>query len=358
MSAVTPSPPDYPNAQLRWDFFCVATVLVVWVFILSVKIGAGLIAGLAIFSLTRYTRRVVTKSCDRYIQKVSNPAIHWLLARLPLAITTLIVAALAVLIGLGFTNAVKFVAQTLIEQGPKLIDEAIYNLGQVTQSLPDSIREKVPGNPEDFFRLIRNSFGDGIGYIRNFGGASFFIFLQLVFAFILGVSAGLMRARENSGPLSRSWTGVLEQYVRCFTLLMGAQVYVSIWNTFCTAMFVYFILPFFDVILPFRELLLMFTAIASLIPAAGNIMANTLILVLTIRHGPFVAAGSVTYLFVIHKLEYFVNGYIIGRNVRASVPEMLIAIIFGEVAFGLPGLITAPVTYAFLKLHWQRWGWV
>ena len=65
---------------------------------------------------------------------------------------------------------------------------------------------------------------------------------------------------------------------------------------------------------------------------------NTLILVLTIRYGVFVAVGSVMYLFIIHKLEYFVNGYIIGRNVRASVPEMLIAIILGEVAFGLPGL--------------------
>jgi predicted PurR-regulated permease PerM len=159
-------------------------------------------------------------------------------------------------------------------------------------------------------------------------------------------------------PLATAWIQTLENYVRCFTLLMGAQVYVSIWNTFCTAIFIYGILPAFDVVLPFRELLLMFTAVASLIPAAGNIMANTLILVLTIRYGVFVAVGSVLYLFVIHKLEYFVNGYIIGRNVRASVPEMLIAIVLGEVAFGLPGLITAPVTYAFLKMHWQRWGWV
>lgn len=206
--------------------------------------------------------------------------------------------------------------------------------------------------------MLRHATGDIMGYARNFGGASFFIFLQLVFALILGVSAALMTASPEGKPLARTWMEVMERYVRCFTLLMGAQVYVSIWNTFCTAVFIYGILPSFDVVLPFRELLLMFTAIASLIPAAGNIMANTLILVLTIRFGVFVALGSVIYLFVIHKLEYFVNGYIIGRNVQASVPEMLIAIILGEVAFGLPGLITAPVTYAFLKMHWQKWGWV
>lgn len=355
MSALVPNP---GNPPLKWETISVVGVLVIWIFMLSVHIGAGLIAGLAIFSLTRFVRRVLEKSCRSRAEKVSNPAFRWLVQVLPIGLTTLIVAALVVLIAFGFTNAVKFVAQTLIDQGPKLIDEAIANLVTVTASLPESIRSQVPVNSSDFFDLLKKSFGSGLGYVRNFGGAGFFVFLQLVFALILGVSAGLMQARPDPKPLAAAWTHTMEQYVRCFTLLMGAQVYVSAWNTFCTAIFIYAILPFFDVILPFRELLLMFTAVASLIPAAGNVMANTLILVLTIRHGPFVAAGSVTYLFVIHKLEYFVNGYIIGRNVRASVPEMLIAIILGETAFGLPGLITAPVTYAFLKVHWQRWGWV
>jgi len=235
-------------------------------------------------------------------------------------------------------------------------------LKQAHKSAACKARKGKNGKPSELFKMISKDNSDFVGYIRSFGGASFFVFLQLVFALILGVSAALMVPTPVAGgpvrPLATAWLETLERYVRCFTLLMGAQVYVSIWNTFCTAVFIYGILPAFDVVLPFRELLLMFTAVASLIPAAGNIMANTLILVLTIRYGVFVAVGSVMYLFIIHKLEYFVNGYIIGRNVRASVPEMLIAIILGEVAFGLPGLITAPVTYAFLKMHWQRWGWV
>jgi predicted PurR-regulated permease PerM len=266
------------------------------------------------------------------------------------------------LLGIGLNSGVRFVLATMTQQGPQLVEEALRNLNSVTASLPQAIKEHIPGKPSELFRMISKDDSDFVGYIRSFGGASFFIFLQFVFALILGVSAALMVPAPVAGgpakPLADAWLQTLEKYVRCFTLLMGAQVYVSIWNTFCTAVFIYGILPAFDVVLPFRELLLMFTAVASLIPAAGNIMANTLILVLTIRYGVFVAMGSVLYLFIIHKLEYFVNGYIIGRNVRASVPEMLIAIILGEVAFGLPGLITAPVTYAFLKMHWQRWGWV
>ena len=344
---------------VRWDFFAVTGILLIWVFMLSAKIGTGLIAGLVVFAMSRFTRRCISRVCEPYALRVKSVGLKVLFRWLPTILTTLIVATAVILIAFGLATAVKFTIQTMAAQGPQLIEEAIRSLNSVTRSLPDDIREKIPGNSTDLFRMMRAATGDMTGYVRNFGGASFMIFIQLVFALILGLSCALITSTVNhSKPLAYAWLGAMEQYIRCFTLLMGAQVYVSIWNSFCTAIFIYGILPAFDVVLPFRDLLLMFTAVASLIPAAGNILANTLILVLTIRYGPFVAAGSVLYLFVIHKLEYFVNGYIIGRNIRASVPEMLIAIILGETAFGLPGLITAPVTYAFLKSNWQKWGWV
>ena len=342
----------------RWDYFAVTGLLLLWAFMLSAKIGAGLIAGLAVFSFTRFIKRGISGFCLKKARRTSSPAVKKILSWLPAVLTSVIVAAAVVLLGFGFATAVKFTVRTVAAQGPQLIEEAIVNLHTVTASLPDNIRDKVPGNSADFFKMLRNTTGDLTGYVRNFGGASFYIFIQLVFAVILGTSAALLQRENKFKPLSTAWLGAMEDYVRCFTLLMGAQVYVSIWNTFCTAIFIYFVLPAAGAVLPFRELLLMFTAVASLIPAAGNVLSNALILVLTIRYGPFVAAGSVLYLFVIHKLEYFVNGYIIGRQVRASVPEMLIAIILGETAFGLPGLITAPVTYAFLKVNWQKWGWV
>lgn len=359
-----PNPVQYQeNTLVRWEYASVVGILAIWVCMLSLKIGVGLIAGLAIFALTRFTRRGFVLLLQPHINKFKGPFMRGLFGWLPTFLTTAVVAAAVVLLGIGLNSGVRFVIATMTQQGPQLIEEALRNLNSVTASLPQAIKEHIPGKPSDLFRMISKDDSDFVDYIRNFGGASFFIFLQFVFALILGVSAALLVPATNVNgtgprPLAAAWLQTLEKYVRCFTLLMGAQVYVSIWNTFCTAVFIYGILPAFDVVLPFRELLLMFTAVASLIPAAGNIMANTLILVLTIRYGAFVALGSVVYLFIIHKLEYFVNGYIIGRNVRASVPEMLMAIILGEVAFGLPGLITAPVTYAFLKMHWQRWGWV
>jgi predicted PurR-regulated permease PerM len=345
----------------RWEYVSVAGVLMLWTFMMSVKIGTGLIAGLAVFAITRFVHQRFVHLFQRKAVKVAHPALVLFMAYLPTVLTTLVVVAAVSLLLLGMVAALRFVVETIAAQGPQLIEETVRSVNAFTRSLPEEIRVKIPGSSQEFFGMLRATTGDLLGYARNFGGASFLVFLQLVFALILGVSAALMVGKTDdveSKPLSSAWLNVMQRYVRCFTLLMGAQVYVSGWNTFCTAVFIYGILPAADVVLPFRELLLMFTAFASLIPAAGNVMANSLILVLTIRYGVLVALGSVVYLFVIHKLEYFVNGYIIGRNVQASVPEMLIAIILGEVTFGLPGLITAPVTYAFLKLHWQRWKWV
>lgn len=352
---------SHTSEDLRWEYVSVAGVFILWAFMMSVRIGTGLIAGLTVFAITRFVHGRFVHLFQKHAAKVTHPALALFVAYLPSVLTTLVVVSAVSLLLLGMGAALRFAVETIAAQGPQLIEETIRSLNAFTRSLPEEFRTKIPGNVQEFFGMLRATTGDLLGYARNFGGASFLVFLQLVFALILGVSAALMvgkSAQPEERPLSNAWLDVMQRYVRCFTLLMGAQVYVSGWNTFCTAVFIYGILPAVDVVLPFRELLLMFTAFASLIPAAGNVMANSLILVLTIRYGVFVAMGSVVYLFVIHKLEYFVNGYIIGRNVQASVPEMLIAIILGEVTFGLPGLITAPVTYAFLKLHWQRWKWV
>jgi predicted PurR-regulated permease PerM len=52
---------------------------------------------------------------------------------------------------------------------------------------------------------------------------------------------------------------------------------------------------------------------------------------------------------VIHKLEYFVNARIIGTQIRSRAWELLIAMLVMEAAFGVAGVIAAPIFYAYLK---------
>lgn len=132
---------------------------------------------------------------------------------------------------------------------------------------------------------------------------------------------------------------------------MTAQMYVALWNAFCTSIFLYAVLPLLGVELSFREALVVFTLFASLIPALGNIVANSVMAFLCLPHGAPIMVLAVVFLFVVHKAEYIINARIIGKNVRATVPEMLMAILIGECLFGLPGLMLGPVSYAYLKMY-------
>ncbi|MCK9537497.1 MAG: hypothetical protein M0Q70_00005, partial [Dokdonella sp.] len=55
------------------------------------------------------------------------------------------------------------------------------------------------------------------------------------------------------------------------------------------------------------------------------------------------------FLILIHKLEYFLNARIVGGQIRARAWELLVAMLFMEAAFGMAGVVAAPIYYAWLK---------
>jgi len=67
---------------------------------------------------------------------------------------------------------------------------------------------------------------------------------------------------------------------------------------------------------------------------------------------------SLIYLVLIHKLEYFLNARIIGARIEARAWELLIAMLIMEAAFGIPGLVAAPIYYAYLKTELRAEGLV
>jgi predicted PurR-regulated permease PerM len=86
-----------------------------------------------------------------------------------------------------------------------------------------------------------------------------------------------------------------------------------------------------------------------LLPVVGNLISNTMIVVLSVSVSFEVALASLVFLVVVHKLEYFLNARIVGRQVHASAWELLLAMLLMEAAFGVPGLVAAPIYYAYLK---------
>ena len=61
------------------------------------------------------------------------------------------------------------------------------------------------------------------------------------------------------------------------------------------------------------------------------------------------AIAALIFLIAIHKLEYFVNARIIGTQINSRAWEMLTVMLAMEATFGVPGLIAAPIFYAYVK---------
>jgi predicted PurR-regulated permease PerM len=134
-----------------------------------------------------------------------------------------------------------------------------------------------------------------------------------------------------------------------FRRVVFAQVWISAINTTLTAIYLAFVLPMFGIHLPFTKTLIVATFVLGLLPILGNLISNTVIFVVSLSHSLLVALAALSYLIVIHKLEYFLNARIIGGQIRAKAWEMLLAMLVMEAAFGIAGLIAAPIYYAYLK---------
>jgi predicted PurR-regulated permease PerM len=78
-------------------------------------------------------------------------------------------------------------------------------------------------------------------------------------------------------------------------------------------------------------------------------VSNAIIVVLSLSVSLSAAVASLIFLVVIHKLEDFLNAHIVGTQVHAHAWELLVAMLGMEAAFGLPGLVAAPIYYAYLK---------
>ena len=125
-----------------------------------------------------------------------------------------------------------------------------------------------------------------------------------------------------------------------------------------TAIYLVVVLPLFGIDLPFVRTMIAVTFIAGLLPVVGNLISNTVIVVVSLSISFVAAVGSLAFLVVIHKLEYFVNARIIGSRINARAWELLLAMVVMEAWFGIPGLIAAPIYYAYVKAELKMRAWI
>jgi predicted PurR-regulated permease PerM len=266
------------------------------------------------------------------------------------------VIALIILAGVGVASFFRYGGENL----PALVQRMAEILDGAREQLPNWLLQYLPEDAEalrqalvawlrdnaDTFQVAGQEFGRALGHI--------------LLGMVVGALLSLERAVAGgaSGILASAIADRSLQLARAFRRVVFAQFRISAINTLFTALYLAVVLPWLGIDLPFTKTLILLTFVAGLLPILGNLISNTIICVVSLSQGFWVAMGSLAYLIVIHKLEYFLNVKIIGGEIRARASELLIAMLIMEAAFGIAGLIAAPIYYAYLKAELTEMGYL
>ena len=223
----------------------------------------------------------------------------------------------------------------------------------------ESSRETLPKWLADYLPSTSEGIGIGVsGWLREhatdlqqIGKETGHSLAHILIGMIIGAMVSLREvcSRDSTAPFARAMAERVFLLGEAFRRIVFAQVRISVLNTVFTALYLAVALPLFGVHLPLTKTLIVVTFIAGLLPVVGNLISNTIIVVVSMAHSPQVAISSLVFLVVIHKLEYFLNARIVGGQINAKAWELLTAMLIMESAFGLPGLVAAPICYAWLK---------
>ncbi|MFM1991683.1 MAG: hypothetical protein RJA99_4640 [Pseudomonadota bacterium] len=220
------------------------------------------------------------------------------------------------------------------------------SLDALREALPESISASLPA---DLYELRARVFGwlrDHAASLGGLGGKVAHALVQGIFAILVAAMAAAATWRPGGLQSEEKFIG---RFLLVLERVVIAQMRIAVFNTTMTAIYLFLILPAFGFVLPFRGLLCLFTLVTGVMPVLGNLLANTLVTLISLAVSPWLAIASLVFLVLIHKTEYFINARTVGARVQVDSWEILAAMLTGEALFGVQGLVAAPLLYPFFK---------
>ena len=219
------------------------------------------------------------------------------------------------------------------------------------ESVPPWVVDHFPNGVDPIKEAISRWLREHAIEVGGVGKEAGFVMAHILVGLIIGAMVSLheLQAGQEYAPLARALSERAGRLAGAFRRIVFAQVKISAINAVFTALYLLAVLPLLGVQLPLIKTMIAVTFIAGLLPIIGNLISNTVIIVVSFAHSPQVALGSLAFLVGVHKAEYFLNARIVGGEIRAKAWELLLAMLVMEAAFGLPGVVAAPIFYAYLK---------
>lgn len=310
-------------------------------FVLRFHLVPAVFAGLAVYVLTLRLSRHLPKNMNRVARQV--------------ALGVVVICVITCLTGVG-AAVWSFIGSS---QGiGALLTTVVETLGSLRRTLPSSVADVLPTTIEGLRQQLAEILSEHVQKISVVGLGSLKLLAHILLGMVVGGMAALHHFMEHHHlpPLTAALRLRLRLLVIAFDKVVLAQVKISALNTAFTALYLLVLLPLFGIHLPMATLLVLLTFAVGMLPVVGNLVSNTFIVVISLGISPGVGIASLVFLIMIHKAEYFMNARIVGSEVQATAWELLCAMLLLESAFGVAGLVAAPVVYAWLKAEVKEKG--
>ena len=222
--------------------------------------------------------------------------------------------------------------------------------------LPPWILQSLPSSADDLKTLVVTWLHAHSTEIQGAGKELGIAFVHVLIGGILGAMIAVSSTGKKPAyqPLTSALHERAGNFYNAFGRVVIGQGKIALINTTLTGIYLAIILPTAGIHLPFIKTMLAITLIVGILPVVGNLISNTVIVVVSASVSFNAAVAALVFLITLHKAEYFLSARILGHQISAKAWEMLLAMLVMEAAFGVPGIATAPVFYAYLKSELMR----
>jgi len=204
-------------------------------------------------------------------------------------------------------------------------------------------------NVQELKALILETVKDNARSISSASGLLTRGFFQILLAVVvavlrfLGGPAAPARRDGLDVELLRECGDRAATFSASFERVMSAQIMIAAINALIAAIFL------IGFRIPFRTMLTLTTFIFGMIPVVGNVVSNSLIVAAALTRSEHLAIGALIFLIAVHKGGYFLTGRIMGARTETPMWAILLGLLVGEAALGVPGVILAPTLIHYVR---------
>lgn len=320
----------------KYDIVAWILIGILMVLVLTCHLLPALLAGLLVYELVHILTPFIEKKFPGARAKI-----------IAIALLTIIIVGLLTLVGVGLVAFLRSDAGSITE----LLARMAQIIEDSRKVLPVWLLEHLPPDAITFQVKATAWLREHSDDLQVVGTEAGRITVHILIGMVVGGMVALRDAMNDDiyKPFARAMVQRAHLFGRSFRRVVFAQVRIAAINAFFTGIYLAVVLPLLGIHLPLVKTMIAITFLVGLIPVAGNLISNTIIVIVSLSHSLSVAIGSLAYLVIIHKLEYFLNARIVGGQIRAQAWELLITMLLMEAVFGIAGIVAAPIYYAYIK---------